>query len=494
MKRIEDYNREQIETAIESSMMSKWRLNYHVQPVMGILGAPCGFFYINGLYHIFYEWEPATNEESATYLYHVTSENLIHFNNEGIKLRPDDLYDKDNLYGGNLTLINNELTLFFTGEQQKSDGVHTYQRAGVIDTDFKIKKYPAPILREVEPGYKQYFRNPYVFTHDGEINMMIGTMNDEEFGRIIMYRGKSLEDLKFLGEVNTGYDMFGYFWESPELFTLDDAEVLMFNPRGLDKFKHHFWNIYQSGYVINDFEYGSLFVNHDDYREFDGGFDFYRPVTTLDSEGRRVLIAWMSAEESKYPTEIEGYKNALTIPRVLTVNGDRLIQTPHPHLKELRRNELKAIGYFNEHRKPLTDFYGDSYELIIDIKENNARELFFLLRKSNREETIVSYNSEEQKITLDRTFSGALISGVDGTTRSIELTRPLERLQIFMDRSSIEIFINDGEHTLTARIFPREESIGVEVMAEDGDCYVEMTHYTLKGFKEDPVISQRKKI
>ena len=217
-------------------------------------------------------------------------------------------------------------------------------------------------------------------------------------------------------------------------------------------------------------------------------------MTTLDSEGRRVLIAWMSAEESKYPTEIEGYKNALTIPRVLTVNGDRLIQTPHPHLKDLRRNELKAIGYFNEHRKPLTDFYGDSYELIIDIKENNARELFFLLRKSNREETIVSYNSEEQKITLDRTFSGALISGVDGTTRSIELTRPLERLQIFMDRSSIEIFINDGEHTLTARIFPREESIGVEVMAEDGDCYVEMTHYTLKGFKEDPVISQRKKI
>ena len=47
---------------------------------------------------------------------------------------------------------------------------------------------------------------------------------------------------------------------------------------------------------------------------------------------------------------------------------------------------------------------------------------------------------------------------------------------------------------MTARIFPREESIGVEVMAEDGDCYVEMTHYTLKGFKEDPVISQRKKI
>lgn len=493
MGRIEDFDSFETEEMIKTTMTSKWRLNYHIQPVMGKLGAPCGFFYINGLYHLFYEWAPSVADEEK-YLYHVTSEDLVHFNNEGIKVRPDDLYDKYNLYGGSLSLINNELTLFFTGEQEKNDGIHTYQLAGTVDTDFNVKKFSKPILREIEPGYNTYFRNPYVFSCDGEINMIIGTMNSDEFGRIIMYRGKSLNDLNFVGEINTGYDMFGYFWESPELFHLDDAEVLIINPRGLDKYKDLFWNIYQSGYMINDFEYGSLFVNHDDYREFDSGFDFYRPVTTTDKDGRRVLIAWMSAHESKYPTEIDGWKNALTLPRVLNVSNDSLIQTPHPNLKSLRKEKLTAMGYFNEHRKQLTDFYGSSYELNIDIRENNARELNFMLRKSNREETIIHYNTDENRVTLDRTFSGALISNVDGTKRSKVLNRPLEHLQIFMDESSIEIFINGGEHTMTARIFPREESVGVEVMTEDGDCFVEMTHYKLGKFKQNPILTSRKKI
>lgn len=493
MDRLEHIDSEILDKTIEESMHSPYRLGYHVQPVVGTMGAPCGFCYINGLFHLFYEWQPTVTNDSVTYLYHVTSEDLVTFNYEGVKVRPESLYDNHNIYGGSLAVVNNVLTLFYTGIQEKNGEYITHQLAGEIDTGFKVQKLPAPIIRGIHSKYNTYFRNPYVFTEGSEVNLMLGTMNESEFGRAVMYRGESVESLNLLGELNTGYDMFGYFWESPEIFPIDDAAVMILNPRGLDKYKNNFWNIYQSGYMVNDFEYNSLFVDHDDFHEFDNGFDFYRPITTLDKNNNRIMIASMSAHESEYPTEKDGFKNALTIPRVLTIKEDRVIQTPHPDLKKLRGEKITALGYFDQYPKKILDFYGSQYELCIELKELTTNEISFVLRKSRREETVIKYNVESQTVILDRTFSGEPINEVDGTTRTVELLRPLENLTVFMDRTSIEIFLNDGEHTMTARIFPSEEAVGVELMTENGDCFVEMTYYKLSSIMEAPVITSRDK-
>ena len=206
------------------------------------------------------------------------------------------------------------------------------------------------------------------------------------------------------------------------------------------------------------------------------------------------MIASMSAHESEYPTEKDGFKNALTIPRVLTIKEDRVIQTPHPNLKKLRGEKITALGYFDQYPKKIQDFYGSQYELCIELKELTTNEISFVLRKSRREETVIKYNVENQTVILDRTFSGEPINEVDGTTRMVELLRPLENLTIFMDRTSIEVFLNDGEHTMTARIFPSEEAVGVELMTENGDCLVEMTYYKLSSIMEAPVITSRDKI
>ncbi|CAD2073695.1 glycoside hydrolase family 32 protein [Phocicoccus pinnipedialis] len=493
MQRLEHIDSDILDKKVKEAMHSPYRLNYHVQPVIGTMGAPCGFCYINGLYHLFYEWQPTTENTSVTYLYHVTSKDLVEFQNEGVKVRPNDLYDSYNIYGGSLAVVDNVLTLFYTGIQEKSGEYITHQLAGVVDTGFRVQKIPAPIIRGIHSKYNTYFRNPFVFTEGSEVNLMLGTMNDSEFGRAVMYRGDSIETLELLGELNTGYDMFGYFWESPEIFPIDDVAVMIINPRGLDKFKNNFWNIYQSGYMVNDFEYNSLFVDHDDFHEFDNGFDFYRPITTLDENNKRIMIASMSAHESVYPTEKDGVKNALTIPRVLTIKEDRIIQTPHPNLEKLRSEPITALGYFDQYPKKIADFYGDQYELNIKLKEVATDKLSFLLRKSRREETIIQYNAEKQTVILDRTFSGEEINEVDGTTRTVQLLRPLENLRIFMDKTSIEVFLNDGEHTMTARIFPSEDAVGVELMTESGNCLVEMTYYKLSSTHESPIITSRDK-
>src|SRR5699024_12394190 len=122
----------------------------------------------------------------------------------------------------------------------------------------------------------------------------------------------------------------------------------------------------------------------------------------------------MAAEESAYPSALDQTVNAMTIPRILTIDGDRIRQLPHPNLEKMRGEAITAEGYFREYPTKLTAFYGEVYELIIDILENNASILHIYMRKNTRHETKLVYDSEQRILTLDRTFSGEEIQNVDG--------------------------------------------------------------------------------
>lgn len=482
-KKLEEISRAEKEDLMQTANHSKWKQAYHVQPPFGFLGAPTGFNYVNGIYHLFYEWSPdssLTETPDSKYIYHATSKDLVTFRHEGVKIRPGALYDSDNIYGGSLSKVFNEVSYFYTGERLKNNLYETFQLGGFMNTDGKVQKYPAPLVRGLSSDYIEFFRNPYVTVRDREVVMFAGTMNKEEFGRIVVFRGPSIDELRFDGELDTGYKVFGYLWEQPEFFDLDMDSVLIFNARGLDKFDTHFWNIYQSGYMVGDFERCDNYFIHDEFYEFDGGFDFYRPATALDEDGNRVMIGWMAAEESAYPSALDQTVNAMTIPRILTIDGDRIRQLPHPNLEKMRGEAITAEGYFKEYPTKLTDFYGEVYELIVDILENNATVLHIYMRKNTRHETKLIYNSDDRLLTLDRTFSGEEILNVDGTTRSIQLEEELKDLRIYMDQSSIEVFINDGKYTMTARIFPSDQAKGLEMVTEFGDCRVQLTQYPLE--------------
>src|SRR5699024_12598756 len=116
----------------------------------------------------------------------------------------------------------------------------------------------------------------------------------------------------------------------------------------------------------------------------------------------------------------------------------------------------------------LTDYYDEVDELLVDIIENNRTVLHIYMRENTRHETKLIYNSDDRLLTLDRTFSGEEILNVDGTTRIIQLEEELKDLRIYMDQSSIEVFINDGKYTMKARIFPSEQAKGLEMFTEFG--------------------------
>ncbi|GAB3062942.1 glycoside hydrolase family 32 protein [Salinicoccus sesuvii] len=447
-----------------------WRQKYHIQPPAGSMNSLDGFVYHEGRYHILYQWAPFYSQ-GKKYLYHVTSENLAVYHDMGIAS----------------TLPQGACS----GSASTMDDLHTYHT--VIDGDISHQEHTVwisgtgvlrpshteIIMKGSPKGYGATLKDPKVWEESERYFMMLGAMTQDEFGRVLCFRGTNLETLDYLGELKTDLDQFGFMWESPELFELDGGDVLMFCPQGLDKYQHSYWNIYQSGYILGSVDRESMTMVHGEFSELDQGFDFYAPKTTCDAFGRRFMIGWMGMKETIYPTD-GTWSHCLTLPRELSIEEGILRQRPVAALSTLRMDELTAEGYFDHRPKKMKDFYGDNYELTMDILENNATQIYINLRMSRREQTSLIYDAEAHTLTLDTTFSGQMPENVDGTTRTAKLDGPLLKLRIFVDISSIEIFINDGEAVMTARIFPSEKAEGVELSTELGNCYVKLSKYKLK--------------
>ncbi len=88
-------------------------------------------------------------------------------------------------------------------------------------------------------------------------------------------------------------------------------------------------------------------------------------------------------------------------------------QRPYPALEKLRHNKETALGYANKFTRKLHPYEGKQYELIIDILDNDATEVYFELRTSKTSSTLIAYNKRENKITLDRSDSGLLPTNVE---------------------------------------------------------------------------------
>lgn len=269
-------------------------------------------------------------------------------------------------------------------------------------------------------------------------------------------------------------------WECPDYFNLDGHDIVLFCPQGVAQQGDSFRNIYQSGYLMGALNFDTLELMHDDFNELDHGFDFYAPQTMMGANDERILIGWMGLPDTTYPTDQDDWAHCLTIPRVLSVQNHHLVQQPIKALQQLRQSKVQAAFDISDSSLTLQQFTGTHYELSIDVLENKSRGFHMDIRQSEEEYTRLTYESDMQRFTLDRTWSGQLPGQVEGTTRSVTLSDALYRLQIYVDTSSVEIFLNDGYAVMTSRIFPKVSSDGIRIHSEGGHVMLDITKYDLK--------------
>lgn len=463
---------------------SKYRQTYHIQPEIGLLNDPNGLIYFKNKYYVSHQWFPLGAVHGLKYWYNYTSDDLVSFEPHGPYIEPDTTFDSHGVYSGSAFEFEGELYYMYTANHRDENWVrHSSQMIAKVDSKGEVVKLEEPVIKHQPQGYTSHFRDPKVFNKDGRYYVIIGAQSKDEHGALLLYEMKNPKTLQFLGEIQTGLNEFGYMWECPDYFELDDKEFILMCPQGLETRGENFQNIYQSGYIMGELNLEDLTFNHDDFKELDHGFDFYAPQTFLDENGQRILIGWMGLPDVNYPNDSEGWAHCLTIPRVLSFENGHLKQRPIEALDKLRSNKETAEGYANKYTKTLHPYEGKQYELIIDIIENEASEIYFELRTSKNQNTLISYNQSTKKLILDRSESGLLPEPVNSTIRTTTLDNPLKQLRIFVDTSSIEIFCNDGERVLTSRIFTDEESTGIRTSTESGQVHLKFTKYDIKDDK-----------
>ncbi|GAL35601.1 sucrose-6-phosphate hydrolase [Vibrio maritimus] len=129
----------------------------------------------------------------------------------------------------------------------------------------------------------------------------------------------------------------------------------------------------------------------------------------------------------------------LSIPRELSVRDNKLIQTPLEDLKQLRSETHSVSGNIN--------LASQSFELEFETDQE------FTLELKNKEGNSLLFSMTEQEFKLDRSNNSHIYAEEYGLVRLAPRTVKQQTIRLFVDRSVIEIFINNGEHTMTSRFF-----------------------------------------
>jgi len=482
-RKMHDVTEEEINGLARLVNQCPWRQSFHVQPVTGLLNDPNGFAFYNGEYHLFYQWFPLGPVHGLKHWYHTKSTDLVHWENVGLAIEPSNEYDSHGVYSGSGIEHKGQLFLIYTGNTRDENwNRHPYQCLAVMDQTGHIIKKETPVIADVPVGYTDHFRDPKVWRAGGEYYVVIGAQRDNKTGCVVLFRSADLQEWQFVGEMNTDLGDFGYMWECPDYFELDGQGVFLFSPQGLKAKGDCYQNIYQSGYVVGrPLDLVTNELTHGGFHELDRGFDFYAPQTTLDPNGRRILVGWMGLPEVDYPTDQNGWAHCLTLPRELSVKGEKVIQQPVAELELLRGQKAEGNIIVDNESTTIAGFTGEVYELVTEFSASTADEFGIELRVGQNEKTVIKYNRVEKKIIFDRTQSGKSFAEKFGTIRKCGVDTETIAFRVFVDVSSVEVFVNDVEEVFTGRIFPGKESTGIRFFSYGGQTNVKAIKWNING-------------
>lgn len=425
----------------------QWHNKFHLEMPKGLVNDPNGLCYHQGKYQIFFQWNPFGCEHKHKHWAYTQTTDFINYTKPQIALAPIDKFDKDGCYSGSARNKNNKLEIIYTANLKDEQNIR-YPRQVLVkqndDGEFIKEKI---IIDTVPKGYTTHFRDPYIFTKNNRSFIILGAQRENLTGCALIYEEID-ENWIFRGELKTQLTDFGYMWECPNLFTIDDKDILVFCPQGLKAQKYQYQNLYQAGYLIGQFNPDTLEFTHGEFHEFDMGFDFYAPQVLIH-ENRHILIGWVGMPDKlqDYPTINDGWVHSLTLPRELILKNDKLYQRPISELNELNQNTTTKI---NTDKISLST--NKKLEISIPLKDISSwqGELKF-----NDEYILLTYDKNNSIFTIDRS---QLKLGGKGIRQFLVKTQNELNLSIYIDSSIIELYLQDGEYYATFCYYPTENT------------------------------------
>lgn len=460
---------------MKAQTMSPNRLRYHITPTHGLVNDPNGLVYFRGRHHVFYQWNQNGTVHKTKSWGHVSTEDFVQWETHPPALEPDSWFDKDGCYSGSAVVHEDKLYLFYTGNVRNERGEReSYQCVAVSKDGVRFEK-KGPVELHLD-GYTAHVRDPKVWQEaDGSWRMIIGAQTLEEKGSAVLFRSTDLLEWEEVGRLDAALPDFGYMWECPDLIRgLDEQDLLLFCPQGLEGEEDKWLNLYQAGYLIGQLQPDGKFLADTTFEEVDAGFEFYAPQTYRTPDGRTIMYGWLGLmhpeDEQSFPTIEEGWIHSLTLPRELRIEAGRLVQQPLAELERLRVDEERSPLEAGRSQGEFASLEQELFLAWADEAEDFTLEL--------RGELEIRYIQSEGRITVTRTNwrSG------ERESRSALLDQPLTKLQLFLESSSLELFLNGGRTVFSLRYIAEEEDRSYTWQGAAGTKGT-VTTYTLRPFE-----------
>lgn len=475
---------------LEKEMNKQYYPHFHLSPQAGWMNDPNGLVYYKGQYHAFYQHHPYNENWGPMHWGHAVSDDLITWRRLPIAIAPDHDYDKSGCFSGSAVDNNGELSLIYTGHiwlngQGNDEHIRETQCLATSKDGINFKKH-GTVLTPKE-GI-MHFRDPKVFKQNGKWWMVVGQRETNDVGQVLLYRSTDLKDWKFEQVLISDIDPNVYMLECPDFFPLGDKWVLMFSPQGMQAKGYQYRNRFQSGYIVGDWEPGKPFSIIKSFQEMDFGHDFYAPQSFLAADGRRIMFGWMDMWESKMPSKHDKWMGAFTLPRELILDRqNRVRNRPIKELVALREKpqSLTNIELNSELKNTKIESISCEINVEIDLVNSNAERFGLQLAATpdGKQATLLYIDLQANRIILDRSLSGIDLKGY----RSVPLPKTKKlTLHIFVDASSVEVFINKDLYSLSSRIYPKLPAKRlINLFAENGQAKItKLDSWQLKSIYE----------
>lgn len=456
----------------------QWRPLYHFTPKKNWTNDPNGLIYMNGVYHLYNQQNPFENKWGHMSWGHATSTDLVHWkhwpvaipeavNGNDITWRYSGsaVWDKNNTSGWckNKNCIVAIYTAHQPNQHKESQYVAYSNDGGMTYTHYE--KNPVIDLN------KQDFRDPNVFWYEPKKYWVMAVVLPAEH-KALFYNSYNLKDWKLLSEFGPqGYT--GANWECPFLIQLPiegkpNAKkwVLAISAAGGQR------GVFEQ-YFVGDFD-GKTFTNNnaaDSIFTLDYGDTFYAAIPWNNLPGnQKTYIGWMIPN----PQATWPWRGQMSIPRDLSLRetpyGLRLVQKPtaviQKQLNSLSQNNIVNISNLNINNKEIAidknKIKGNAYWIKANLHfDANTSGGFKIAQQKDASgktihETTIGYDAAGHELFVDRTNTGGGEVDKNHLKQTVILAKAGKNIQleILLDKSSLEVFVNNGEAVITTHIYP----------------------------------------
>ena len=438
-----------------------YRPLYHHTPLYGWMNDPNGMFYKDGVWHLYYQYNPYGSQWENMTWGHSTSRDLVHWEAQPLAIESDWLgaifsgsaiVDQDNTAG----FGRNAVIAMYTS----AGSAQTQSIAYSADGGMTFTKYAGnPVITYNAPD----FRDPKVFWHEQTKKWIVVLAVGQE---VQFYSSKDLKEWKYESSFGREYGCHDGVWECPDLFPLNVKSpssnlnstkwvlLLNINPGGP-------FGGSATQYFVGSFE-GHTFTCDDNPSEtkwMDYGKDHYATVTFHNApNGRIVALPWMSNWQYANQVPTRQFRSANGLPRnlgLVMVGGETyLTSIPSDEVTALRGKKVKQPT--------------EACEIVIDVKGTAN----ITLSNAKGEQVVMTYDAQKQEFAMDRTKSGDVsFSETFPCVTTAPTYGTIKQLRIFIDRCSVEAFDAEGKMAMTNLVFPTEPYNNIKVKGGKATIY-----------------------